>query len=308
MRLLVNLFFFIIHLSFFSIELFGIIEFNKVFDSFGLHGNTNKITMLTFLTFWGQLILALFFGVSVLVDLIQLTKILNRTGDTYFSLVKLRDLLFRSVVFPIGSVITTMFWGIFLYDRELIFSEAFDAIFPRYLNHIQHTLPGIVVVIETLIVNHQYHVQRNLIENNNIYIKNIKQSGSTDNNNNDIEYTPITSNLKQDVANLVSFILFYLGILTYTRYELGYWVYPILEVIPTHSKIIFIFTSCGFAVTIYVIGRTINQKRWGGQSVFIIAKKPPPTVIPSLSKKQQTQQQQPSQVSNSNISNKIKSN
>ncbi|KAF2069564.1 hypothetical protein CYY_009120 [Polysphondylium violaceum] len=258
---------FIIHSFFFYIEIYGILEYIKVFNTMGVYGHYDIITLLTFLTFWSQLILAFFYSVSILVDLIDLTKLFDKTSDSYYSIVKQRDLFFRAIVFPIGFSLTVIFWTLYAYDRELIFPSFLDTFFPKYLNLIQHALPGFLVLFEILIVNHQFHLQRNLIENNNTYKKNLKAKISSSS----IEYTPITSNVKQDKTNFLFFVFFYLSILVYTRCHKGFWLYPILEVIPMHFKILFIFIACGFGLLAYKVGGDINQSRWGGRFVFTIS-------------------------------------
>ncbi|EAL64597.1 hypothetical protein DDB_G0285519 [Dictyostelium discoideum AX4] len=262
---------FLFHCPFFVLTSIGMAKFYSLFVSNGgVAGRTDPLIMLCFLTLWGQFFLIFFFGTSSIVDLLNIFKAKKNT-PYYYLFLRVRDLIFRSIIFPIGIVITSLFWGIYHYDRELIFGKALDSWFPSYLNHLHHTLPGILIVIETLIVNHQYHPDPNTL-------RKFKERSSPIS-----EIVPITSDLKQDVSYLVSFILFYIGIIAYTRFHLNFWVYPILAVIPIHSKIIFIFSSSCFGVSLYIIGRAINQKIWGGKSVFL-----PPS--------QQRQQQQRSTI------------
>ncbi|EGC39190.1 hypothetical protein DICPUDRAFT_75292 [Dictyostelium purpureum] len=249
---------FLFHCSFFIFTSYGVFQFFKIFDKFGFYGKTDPILVLNFLTLWGQFFLILFFGISTIVDLLNLVKF-KKNNYFYFIALKIRDVLFRSIIFPICFVISSLFWGIYAYDRQLIFSIELDSIFPSYLNHLQHTLPGLLIIVETLIENHQYHASP-------VTLQKLKEGPSK----HPIEtITPITSDVKQDVSNLVLFILTYISIIAYTRYTIGHWPYPFLNVIPTHSKIIFIFTSSCFGVMLYAIGRLINQKRWGGESIFV---------------------------------------
>ncbi|KYQ90289.1 hypothetical protein DLAC_11750 [Tieghemostelium lacteum] len=175
-----------------------------------------------------------------------------------------------------------MFWSIYFVDRELIYPKYLDAIFPSYINHIQHTLPGIFAILELILVNHQYHVGSNSSNNvkkadNNNSNTSSKQSITTTKTTTTTVVTttielPSTSNLKQDVINVVLFNLFYLSILVLSRVQLGYWVYDVIETIPDHSKVIFIFSSSCYFVSIYAIGRFFSQRLYGGKSVWVINK------------------------------------
>ncbi|EFA75826.1 hypothetical protein PPL_10881 [Heterostelium album PN500] len=206
---------FYFHLATFVAISIGIIQFYVFYVDQKINGG-NPLGMLTFLTFWGQC----------------------------------RDLVFRSTAFPVGIIISSMFWGIYHFDQELILPRQFEMLMPAYLNHLQHTLPGVAMVLEMALVNHQYH--RFLVPV--------------------IAGVASTANIYQDITQLLSFLMSYLAILVIARYIQGVWVYPIIEVIPTHSKVIFIFSSSCFFTAIYIISRQISRWIWGGETEFIAPK------------------------------------
>lgn len=67
-----------------------------------------------------------------------------------------RDVLFCGLVLPMTMFISTMFWTVFLIDRELVFPEVYDKIVPWWFNHCVHTNIAIVVLLETLIQSRRY--------------------------------------------------------------------------------------------------------------------------------------------------------
>ena len=67
-----------------------------------------------------------------------------------------RDFLFSTIAFPVGSFVTIAFWGIYLVDRNLIFPPALDKWFPPITNHMMHTTPLVGQAMEILL---SYHIQ-----------------------------------------------------------------------------------------------------------------------------------------------------
>ncbi|XP_044184457.1 androgen-induced gene 1 protein-like isoform X3 [Acropora millepora] len=83
-----------------------------------------------FLTFLNVLIQLVYFTTAILGDVVTLIKC--REGW----LIKLRDILFASLAFPICVFVSATFWGIYLMDRDLIFPKGMEEIIPPWLNHL----------------------------------------------------------------------------------------------------------------------------------------------------------------------------
>ena len=56
------------------------------------------------------------------------------------------------IVFPLGIEVCVVFWGIWAIDRELVLPSDNDDYFPAYINHLWHTFPLILRIVEGLFV------------------------------------------------------------------------------------------------------------------------------------------------------------
>ncbi|XP_075059335.1 androgen-induced gene 1 protein isoform X2 [Mixophyes fleayi] len=91
-----------------------------------------------FLTFIDLVIQAVFFGICVLSDL---SCLLTKGSDNQEQerqlkkLISLRDWMMAVLAFPVGVFVVTMFWGLYIYDRELVYPKLLDNFIPPWLNH-----------------------------------------------------------------------------------------------------------------------------------------------------------------------------
>ncbi|XP_042651798.1 androgen-induced gene 1 protein isoform X2 [Tyto alba] len=91
-----------------------------------------------FLTFIDLVIQAVFFGICVLTDL---SSLLTKGNDSQEQerqlkkLISLRDWMMAVLAFPVGVFVVTMFWSIYIYDRELVYPKLLDNFIPAWLNH-----------------------------------------------------------------------------------------------------------------------------------------------------------------------------
>merc|ERR1719336_2738157 len=69
---------------------------------------------------------------------------------------KLRDHLFGSVAFPIGTFVCLFFWAVHLYNDELIFPPKVAKYYPWYANHMMHTAPILSQMIAMATTCHVY--------------------------------------------------------------------------------------------------------------------------------------------------------
>ncbi|KAE8602314.1 hypothetical protein XENTR_v10013942 [Xenopus tropicalis] len=91
-----------------------------------------------FLTFIDLVIQAVFFGICVLSDL---SSLLTKGSDNQEQerqlkkLISLRDWVMAVLAFPVGVFVVTMFWILYIYDRELVYPKLLDNFIPPWLNH-----------------------------------------------------------------------------------------------------------------------------------------------------------------------------
>ncbi|GAA6088797.1 androgen-induced gene 1 protein isoform X1 [Tachysurus ichikawai] len=91
-----------------------------------------------FLTFIDLVIQAVFFGVCVLTDLSSL--LMKGTASVeqerqLRKLIGLRDWMMAVLAFPVGVFVVTMFWSLYLYDRDMVYPRLLDNFIPQWLNH-----------------------------------------------------------------------------------------------------------------------------------------------------------------------------
>ncbi|KAM7322861.1 hypothetical protein ACRRTK_018366 [Alexandromys fortis] len=75
--------------------------------------------------------LAIFFGVACLDDVLK--RIRGRKNIKFIT--SFRDLLFTTLAFPVSTFVFLVFWGLFCYDRSLVYPKDLDDFFPAWVNH-----------------------------------------------------------------------------------------------------------------------------------------------------------------------------
>jgi len=55
-----------------------------------------------------------------------------------------------------SQFVSSMFWGLYMIDRELVFPRAMDVIMPSWTNHSTHTIIIVALVVEMRITRHRY--------------------------------------------------------------------------------------------------------------------------------------------------------
>ncbi|XP_046729458.1 androgen-induced gene 1 protein isoform X2 [Silurus meridionalis] len=112
-----------------------------------------------FLTFINLVIQAVFFGVCVLTDISSL--LMKGTANVeqerqLRKLISLRDWMMAVLAFPVGVFVVTMFWSLYLYDRDLVYPRLLDNFIPQWLNHGMHTTVLPFIIIEMRTTHHLY--------------------------------------------------------------------------------------------------------------------------------------------------------
>ncbi|KAF7248645.1 Androgen-induced gene 1 protein [Varanus komodoensis] len=90
-----------------------------------------------YLTFLNQVVTVLqtiLYALCSLIDVVALC-IPSKEKRVSYVVVPIRDFIFSAFVFPVGLFVAVAFWGLYAYDRELIYPAELDAINPSWLNH-----------------------------------------------------------------------------------------------------------------------------------------------------------------------------
>ncbi|KAI5712679.1 hypothetical protein M8J76_000765 [Diaphorina citri] len=178
-----------------------------------------------YLTFINEIVQSLYFIVCVVCDIVSLMP----TSSPMSILNSTRNYFFTSIGFPIGSFVTITFWGLFLVNRDLVMPADFDQYFPKWLNHLVHTM---VIVFP-------------LIEMATSYRK----------------YWPAQTGL----IGLLVFQVVYLIWIHIVYYKSDLWVYPILEKLGLIARYAFLGSSVLFTIVLYFLGQYLNNAIWSSQ-------------------------------------------
>ncbi|CAH3170401.1 unnamed protein product [Porites lobata] len=178
-----------------------------------------------YLTFLNLLLQLIFFIIAPLADV--LTFIRGREDNW---LVRVRDLVFASLAFPISVFVATTFWGIYMIDRELIFPKALDKVIPSWINHVLHTWCAVLIIIEGAFIKHKYPKNR----------------------------------LGLGLLTFAS--VAYLLWITWIAYVAEFWVYPFLRAMPNNGRVVFFTLSFCIIVFFYFLGKWKTMFIWGGDN------------------------------------------
>ncbi|XP_003746686.1 androgen-dependent TFPI-regulating protein [Galendromus occidentalis] len=93
-----------------------------------------------YLTHWNLCLCVFYFGLCLAATLVPLKCLRG-----------LRDYIFCSVSLPSCIFVTTTFWALYAYDRELIFPKRLGHLYPDWLNHCSHTLITVTAIGEAFL-------------------------------------------------------------------------------------------------------------------------------------------------------------
>ncbi|XP_059059395.1 androgen-induced gene 1 protein-like [Achroia grisella] len=172
-----------------------------------------------FLTIWCFILQTLYFSVSFLNDVFGTNEATPKRTPLIRSI---KDVLF-SMAFPVALYVSVSFWGIYAIDKELIFPEMIERIFPVWLNHTMHTFITVFLVIELLATKRNYPS---------------RATGNT-------------------IMSL--FIIAYVIWIHVIHHKTGTWPYPILDVLNPTLRLVFCGFSTILGLGIYVIGEKLNS-------------------------------------------------
>lgn len=175
-----------------------------------------------YLTFIDEILQASYFILCLVLDIIGFLSFSTSVPALY----SIRDYLFTSIGFPIGSFVAITFWGLFHLDRDLVMPAEFDQYFPKWLNHIVHTMVFVLPFLEMVTAYRKYG--------------------------------PIQTGL----IGLLVFQSIYLIWIHIVYYKSNMWVYPILETLGLISRYLFLGTSVVFSLVLYFGGQYLNNTVW----------------------------------------------
>lgn len=91
--------------------------------------------------------------------LIQLVHSLLHVAATFVKPLRgLRDLVFTTLAYPVGSIVVYSFWAVWIgFGRELIFPVAISEFIPDWFNHAIHTVIAPANLLTLLLVPHKFY-------------------------------------------------------------------------------------------------------------------------------------------------------
>jgi len=181
---------------------------------------------LRFLTFWDEILQAVFLWICFLNDLVGSNEVQLKPKSV---IRRVKDFFHVTIGFPVGLFVAITFWGLYAVDRELILPKAIDPYFPTWLNHVVHTNVAIFTTLE-LITSFRVYPTR-----------------------------------KRGLRALLLFMLTYLIWTFYIYSETGAWVYPILNLLNWPQRIVFFAVLLLFQMGLYTLGEFLNNQVWGKQ-------------------------------------------
>ncbi|XP_023943908.2 androgen-dependent TFPI-regulating protein-like [Bicyclus anynana] len=139
-----------------------------------------------------------------------------------------KNTLFSAILWPSTWVVCSIFWGLYLYDRSLIFPEFIDKALTTTSNHIMHTAIIFVVLWE-------------------------------------VYFTPRVEprSHRRNILHILTHLLLYLAVLFYTHMQHGVWLYPIFSLVYGTIYFPLINIAIGvIALTFYYLQWTIINYLW----------------------------------------------
>ncbi|CAG5048379.1 unnamed protein product [Parnassius apollo] len=67
----------------------------------------------------------------------------------------IKDTLF-SLAFPVAIYVSVAFWSIYAVDKDLIFPDSVEKLYPTWMNHVMHTTVSIFMFLELLMTYRNY--------------------------------------------------------------------------------------------------------------------------------------------------------
>ena len=132
--------------------------------------------------------------------------------------------MFGAVICPAALLVVAAFWGLYFYNRELIWPPHLDLLIPQTYGHMMHTLLGVIALIELVMFNHQY------------------------------------LSFNKGFAVCAGFAVCYVSWLYYIHYAAGIWAYPLFyRLTKPWKKEMFISGVVSFLLAFYCIQHGLHH-------------------------------------------------
>ena len=115
---------------------------------------TSNGWIFKYFTYWTQLVHIMTYGVSLLCDFCSANQ---KTS----SILRLRNLLFNRLALPMAFFVCTMYWPIFAMNRTIVLPKGSEELQSFIKNHVRHTMPAFVVLIDNFLVDHKRRQDKN---------------------------------------------------------------------------------------------------------------------------------------------------
>ncbi|XP_043205898.1 androgen-induced gene 1 protein-like isoform X2 [Amphibalanus amphitrite] len=182
-----------------------------------------------YLTIWGLTCQLVYYCLAVVNDLFG-SNTFDKSKVT--KLQKIRDVFFTSIALPVGMLVSIMFWGVFVVDRELVFPAILDAHYPALLNHGVHTMPLLIGLLEVALERHNYACNR------------------------------------LSLGLLLGFLATYLGWTLHLALVENLWVYGILRVLSWPMRVAFMGVNLLIGVCLFFLGKGFDNFVWGNEKAL----------------------------------------
>ena len=173
-----------------------------------------------YLTFLNGIVQACYHLLAFTHDIIGVNKINLKYSS---AIRRARGYIYASFAFPLAMNVTTVFWGLYSIDRELVFPSVMDLIYPSWLNHILHTNVFIFIVIELFIYQPQYPAR------------------------------------KVGLIGLAVFSIGYILWVHVVKIVTNAWVYPVLNILNISQRITFFVVVGIIPLLLYFVGEHLNK-------------------------------------------------
>jgi len=210
---------------------YGVQTFGLLWDILQVKPYDDKkhpaIDKFQFFTFWNAIVQVLYWGICLFNDMHGSNIGPKGSQQKRQILQKVRDALFTSIAWPIGTFVVLTFWALYAIDRELVFPTVLDDIIPSWLNHVMHTTPLVFLLIERIMVYHW------------------------------------SSTRSTDLKRTLIFVGLYQSWILFIAWHLDVWVYPVLKVLSPFGRFTFFAGLWIAIIIIYEVGQKFMQFIWG---------------------------------------------
>ncbi|XP_069705643.1 androgen-dependent TFPI-regulating protein-like [Periplaneta americana] len=78
---------------------------------------------------------------------------------TRTALKRLKDFIFTTMIFPFSMFVSSLFWGLYMVDRELVLPQSFEQVAPQWINYSVHTVTFLLMLVDLLLERKNLHRQ-----------------------------------------------------------------------------------------------------------------------------------------------------